>query len=126
MIDGTATARRAEERLGVIAPGSIAGEMALLYDMPRLATVAALTPMRLLVLTVDGFDALLDVAPCIKHYVDRIAAERRAAYPPAVGAAVRTAADVSTKRSFTRSMPAPANYRNAPARAQRRRPRRCS
>lgn len=79
VLDGIAAARRAKEQLGVIGAGSIAGEMALLYDVPRLATVVACTPMRLWVLSAYEFEALLDAAPCIRHNVHRIGAERRVA-----------------------------------------------
>jgi cAMP-dependent protein kinase regulator len=76
VVDGIATASRGEAVLGLVGPGSIAGEMALLYDAPRTATVVARTPMRLLVLNGDEFKELLGVARCIRRDVDRIAAER--------------------------------------------------
>jgi CRP-like cAMP-binding protein len=48
--------------------GSIAGEIALLYDASRIATVVAGTAMRFLVLDLDEFSALLELTPCIERY----------------------------------------------------------
>jgi CRP-like cAMP-binding protein len=81
VLDGTASARRGAGELGLIGPGSIAGEMALLYDAPRMATVVARTRMRLLVLSTAEFKALMDVASCVKNTIDRIAAERTSRAP---------------------------------------------
>jgi CRP/FNR family cyclic AMP-dependent transcriptional regulator len=89
VLEGTASVRRGIAEVGVIGPDSIAGEMALLYDAPRTATVIACTRMRLLVLHADEFDALLNVAPCIKRDVDRIAGERSLRDGYATGMRVR-------------------------------------
>lgn len=78
VIDGIATVSRAEAPVGMIGPGSIAGELALLYDVPRTATVVALTPMRVLALSAREFRTLLDVAPCVRATVTGIAATRAA------------------------------------------------
>jgi CRP-like cAMP-binding protein len=76
VLDGIATAHRDGEQIGFVGPGSIAGEMALIYGMPRNATVVARTPMRLLVLSRLEFKELLDVAPCIRVSIAGVAAER--------------------------------------------------
>jgi len=76
VLDGTATAQRADTRLGRIGPSSIAGEMALLYGTLRTATVVADTSMRVLVLDAREFKELLEIAPGIRDAVDRVAAER--------------------------------------------------
>ena len=78
-LDGVALAERAGQPIGVIGAGSIAGEMALLDQTRRNATVVAESPMRLLVLTPHEFRELLDVAPCVKACLDRIVSERQAA-----------------------------------------------
>ena len=78
-LDGVAIAERAGQPAGVIGAGSVAGEMALLDQTRRNATVVAESPMRLLVLTPHEFRELLDVAPCIKACLDRIVTERLAA-----------------------------------------------
>ena len=77
VIDGVATASRGGAQLGIVGPGSIVGEMALLFAVPRTATVVALSAMRLLVLDVNEFTTLLDVAPCIRQNVNRIGDDRR-------------------------------------------------
>jgi CRP-like cAMP-binding protein len=82
VVDGVATVSRADAPVGMIGPGSIAGELALLYDVPRTATVVALTPMRVLALSAREFRALLDVAPCVRAAVQGIATAR--ASEPAV------------------------------------------
>jgi CRP-like cAMP-binding protein len=78
VLAGTADVRRAGETVGVIGPGSVIGEMALLTCTPRSATVIALTPMRLLVLTASEFRQLAHVAPNIDAGLRHIAAQRRA------------------------------------------------
>ena len=74
---GTAVASRDGAPVGVIGPGSIVGEMALLDDSPRTATVVAATPMQLLVLDRREFARLLDIAPSPAAALDRIVASRR-------------------------------------------------
>jgi CRP-like cAMP-binding protein len=78
-LDGSAIAFRAGEPLGVIGPGSIAGEMALLDATTRNATVVAETPMCLLVLDPSEFANLLTIAPRIETVIERIAEQRRRA-----------------------------------------------
>jgi hypothetical protein len=76
-LDGVAVAERAGQPIGVIAAGSIAGEIALLDQTRRNATVVAESPMRLLVLSDREFKELLDVAPGVEAYLTKIADERR-------------------------------------------------
>jgi len=52
------------------------GEIALLYDSKRTATVVALTYTELLQLNVDDFKKLLDDNPKLKEYISTIAIER--------------------------------------------------
>lgn len=51
------------EHIATLGPGSMVGEMALLEHRPRIATVVAETPMRLLGLDARSFRALLDEMP---------------------------------------------------------------
>jgi CRP/FNR family cyclic AMP-dependent transcriptional regulator len=74
---GTAVASRDGAPVGVIGPGSVVGEMALLDDSPRTATVVTATPMQLLVLDRREFARLCAIAPSIATAVDRIASGRR-------------------------------------------------
>ena len=76
-LDGTAVVSRAGELVGVIGPGSIVGEMALLDDTRRNATVVASTPMQLLVLDRREFARLRVISPAIAAALERIAAARR-------------------------------------------------
>ena len=60
VVKGTATARRGGRKVATIGPGSFFGELALLDQGPRAATVTADTDMQLLVLTSRAFSSLLD------------------------------------------------------------------
>ncbi len=51
------------EHIASLGPGSMVGEMALLEHRPRIATVVAETPMRLLGLDTRSFRALLEEMP---------------------------------------------------------------
>jgi predicted acylesterase/phospholipase RssA/CRP-like cAMP-binding protein len=50
-------------RVAELGPGDVVGEVALLVGGRRTADVRARTPVRVVVLTADGFDALLEAAP---------------------------------------------------------------
>ncbi len=63
VIDGTASVRGGQRELGVCGPGQCVGEMALLDARPRSATVVALEPMRMLVLSGAAFRKLLAKVP---------------------------------------------------------------
>jgi CRP-like cAMP-binding protein len=56
---GQADVVRDGERIATIGPGGYAGEVALLRDAPRNATVVARTPLRVYRLDREGFDALV-------------------------------------------------------------------
>jgi len=56
---GQADVVRDGERIATIGPGGYAGEVALLRDAPRNATVVARTPLRAYRLDREGFDALV-------------------------------------------------------------------
>ena len=67
--DGRATVTRKNRKLGTLGPGSIAGEMALLDNSPRSATVVAETPMDLYVLDARSFSALLRDVPSVSRKI---------------------------------------------------------
>jgi voltage-gated potassium channel len=69
----------APRRLG---PGQYFGEIALLYDTSRTATVTAVTECQLLALAVADFRRLLDAHPDLKAAISRVAERRLAADPP--------------------------------------------
>jgi CRP/FNR family cyclic AMP-dependent transcriptional regulator len=56
--------------------GEFVGEIALVEDVPRTATVTAKTPIRAFVLTRQGFLHLLDQQPGIEREVLRALAKR--------------------------------------------------
>lgn len=57
-------------------PGEIVGEMALLEQEPRCATVVAATPLRALVMTRPTFTAVLDASPAVARRLLRLLAQR--------------------------------------------------
>lgn len=64
--EGSAIVARGRRTLGQVGAGSFFGELALLHDRPRTATVTAATPMRVYVLNPFEFQHLLDVAPSVR------------------------------------------------------------
>jgi CRP-like cAMP-binding protein len=80
--DGRAKATMRGKGTAVLGPGSFFGEMALLDQGPRSATVTAETDMRLLVLGSREFSALVNEVPVVAVRIMRGLAERlRAAEP---------------------------------------------
>ena len=69
IVDGEASVTVEGEEVAVLGPGAVFGEMALLDRAPRAATVTALTPMRLLVMSTAEFRSLLDRVPEIEDRV---------------------------------------------------------
>ena len=74
--EGTAKATIRGRRSDRIRPGDCFGEMALLHDAPRSATVTAETDMRLLVLSAREFWAMLDEVPSVARKIMAVMAER--------------------------------------------------
>lgn len=61
---------------GRLGPGDFFGEIALIADRPRTASITAVTASRLLVLHKDDFEGFMDAHPDLKEAV-RVAATRR-------------------------------------------------
>jgi predicted acylesterase/phospholipase RssA/CRP-like cAMP-binding protein len=59
-----------------LARGAIVGEIALLSDMPRSATVRAVRDSELLVLRISSFDALVERTPALLRQVARLLVDR--------------------------------------------------
>jgi len=76
VIAGTAEAVRNGVTIGVLGPGSFFGEMALLERQPRVATVTAVEPMELLVLTSAGFASVVDEMPSVDRKMLTVLATR--------------------------------------------------
>jgi CRP-like cAMP-binding protein len=63
IVDGSARVSRHGCTVAQLGPGDFFGELALLIDRPRNATVSALSPMEVIVLSRREFDAALVEAP---------------------------------------------------------------
>ena len=64
-------------------PGECVGEIALLRDQPRMATVRAITPVRLVTLDRDDFLGGVGAHARSTHAAERLAAERLEEQAPA-------------------------------------------
>jgi CRP/FNR family transcriptional regulator, cyclic AMP receptor protein len=67
IVDGKARVTRRGKKVAELGPGRFFGDLALLDRAPRNATVAAETPMELLVLGQREFAALIDEVPGFAH-----------------------------------------------------------
>jgi len=67
IIEGTAEVTRNGQQVAIAGPGTCVGELALLDHGLRTATVTAQTDLRVLVLGVREFAAILDEAPTISR-----------------------------------------------------------
>ena len=78
IVDGKVKITRKGRRVSVRGGGDFVGEIALIEDVPRTATVTAETPVRLFVLTRKDFRHLLDEQPNVERKVMRALARRLA------------------------------------------------
>jgi CRP/FNR family transcriptional regulator, cyclic AMP receptor protein len=76
IIDGKVEVTRKGKRVAARGAGDFFGEIALLEDTPRMATVTAKTPLRLFVLTRRDFRHLVDESPRVERKVLRALARR--------------------------------------------------
>jgi CRP-like cAMP-binding protein len=74
--DGNATCRIRGKKIAQYGPGDFFGEMALLDQAPRVATITADSSMKLLVLDARSFSSLLDQAPSVSRKILRGMAQR--------------------------------------------------
>jgi CRP/FNR family transcriptional regulator, cyclic AMP receptor protein len=79
IMDGKAEVTRAGQQVASLGEGDFFGEVALVQDAPRTATVTATTPIRCFVLTRGRFLNLLDDSPGVERKVMRALAKRLAA-----------------------------------------------
>lgn len=75
---GTAEVTKAGERIAELGPGDFFGEMALLEEDRRVATVTATSPMSLIVMTRSSFRSLHRSMPRLHETVSKAIADRRA------------------------------------------------
>lgn len=76
VVDGEATARLRKKKIASYGPGDFFGEMALLDQGPRSATITADTPMDLYVLDANSFSKLIDRHPAVARKILRGLATR--------------------------------------------------
>jgi CRP-like cAMP-binding protein len=76
IVEGTAKVTRNGRKVNEIGPGDWAGEIALITDTPRTATVVATSPARLLVLTDRAFRSVLEEIPSISLKLMKTLGER--------------------------------------------------
>jgi len=78
LVEGKVQISRRGRRVATLAGGDFVGEIALLTELPRTATVTAETPVRLFVLTSREFHAVLDRDRNVEGKVLRALARRLA------------------------------------------------
>jgi CRP-like cAMP-binding protein len=78
LVKGTAEVRKGKRQIDSLKAGDFVGEMALLTDAPRMATVRATSPVTVLRASRRGFSELLDTSPGIQRKVRKALADRLA------------------------------------------------
>ena len=76
LIDGTADVKRGNRRINQMGAGDFFGEISLITQRPRTATVVATSPVRALVITDRSFRRLLEHQPEIQGKVMSAVAAR--------------------------------------------------
>src|SRR5262249_35794726 len=77
LLDGTVEVRQNGQKIGLLGPGEWVGEVALISQVPRTATVVTTSPVDLLVLTDHAFQQLLNDVPSIAAKVHESLRERQ-------------------------------------------------
>ena len=78
LIEGGAEVRRQNRLVGTLEPGDFFGELALILDRPRTATVTLTAPSRLLSISAHNFQPLLSRSPEIQFKLIEALADRLA------------------------------------------------
>jgi CRP-like cAMP-binding protein len=76
IVDGSVNVTRNGRRISTLGGGDWIGEIALVSDVPRTATVTATSPIRVLVVTDRAFSGLIKRSPSIALKVLASVAER--------------------------------------------------
>jgi CRP/FNR family cyclic AMP-dependent transcriptional regulator len=76
IVDGEVSVTKDGSEIRTLGPGDFFGEIALLEDTPRTATVIAKTPLRFFVLTRQAFRSLLAHQPELEQKVTEALEER--------------------------------------------------
>jgi len=76
LVEGAAEVRHDEDRVATLHDGDFFGEIALVTDEPRTATVVATTPVHVLVMGEREFRTLMRDSPELRASVEKAMAER--------------------------------------------------
>ncbi len=76
LVNGTVSVTKNGKKVRELGSGDIIGEIALISDVPRTATVTATSPVRLLVVTDRAFRGLIEEMPSIATKVLQSLGER--------------------------------------------------
>jgi CRP/FNR family cyclic AMP-dependent transcriptional regulator len=76
LVEGSADVRRRNRKVNTLGAGDFFGEIALVSQRPRTATVTTSSPVRALVVTEQSFRSLLDRAPDVQRKVLQALADR--------------------------------------------------
>jgi CRP/FNR family cyclic AMP-dependent transcriptional regulator len=76
LLEGTAEVTQGKRKIAALSDGDFFGEIALVSDVPRTATVTTVSPVRALVITDRSFKRLLERFPQVQLKVLRALAER--------------------------------------------------
>jgi CRP/FNR family transcriptional regulator, cyclic AMP receptor protein len=76
IIEGTASVAQDGDQINDLGPGDFFGEVALVRDTPRTATVTATSPVRALVVTRQNFKRLIERQPDIERTVLKALVDR--------------------------------------------------
>jgi CRP-like cAMP-binding protein len=76
IMEGEVEVSRGGQPVATLGSGEFVGEIALLEDVPRTATVTAKTPLRFFVMTRRSFHRLLDANPQVERKLLRALAKR--------------------------------------------------
>jgi CRP-like cAMP-binding protein len=76
--DGTVEVRQDRHPIATLGPGDCFGEIALLEDVQRTATIETITPVRAVVLDARGFASMMAASPTIAERIRAIEQQRLA------------------------------------------------
>lgn len=78
IVEGHAAVMRDNEQIAIATKGDFLGEMSLMFNAPRNATLVAQGPVVLAVLNRREFHSLMDLCPRLRQLVETEAAKRKA------------------------------------------------
>jgi CRP-like cAMP-binding protein len=76
LVEGNADVRKGNRKVNTMANGDFFGEIALVSQKPRTATVTTTSPVRALVVTEQSFRSLMDRTPDVQRKILQALADR--------------------------------------------------